>query len=416
MTLKNAHSITTLFHHKPGIYYGYIIVLICFIMLVFGWGLFYNYGIFFGSLEQTFGWSRALTSGALSLSVLVSGFSGIVAGRLSDRFGPKTVIIFCAVFLAAGYGLMATVQNAWQLYAIYGTFIAFGIGGFWSPQVSTIARWFKGRRGLMTGIVSGGIGFGTLVSPPLLTQLITAYDWRLTYIIIGSSILVIVVVAAQFIKYSPSPVGQSVVNTSERNKNPWPEVEGYSLPRAMRTWQFWMVAIIYLCFGLVQLTVMVHVVPYATGLGISAIAAAGILSVIGGVSLAARIIIGYIADHLNTKISIVICLAMMTTSSLVLLFSDSLWKLYLFAVLFGIGYGGLSCLQSLVAAELYGLAALGVLTAIFGFGFDIGGAIGPVLAGHLFDINRSYNWAFIICFIVALSALVIGIFLKPTKK
>ncbi len=384
-------------------------------MLMFGWGLFYNYGVFFGPLEQTFSWTRAVTSGALSVSVFISGFAGIIAGRLSDRFGPKAIIIYCGVFLAAGYGLMAIVQNAWQFYIIYGTLIAAGIGGFWSPQVSTVARWFKTKRGLMTGIVSGGIGFGTLLTPPLLTQLIAAYNWRLAYIMVGAVTLIVVIVVSQFIKYSPSSAERLDEDTDLSEKESSSN-EGLSLSQAIRHRQFWMVAFIYFCFGFVQLTVMVHIVPYATGTGISSLSAAGVLSAVGGVSLAARIIMGGVTDKLRAKISLIICLVLMATSILTLLFSDNLGKLYLTAIIFGFSYGGLSCLQPLLAAELYGLLALGVITAIFGFGFDLGGAVGPVVAGYIFDVNQSYWWAFLICLLLIVSALAVGLAIKVPKN
>ena len=189
---------------KPrGLYYGYVIVIVSFGLMIFGWGIFYIYGVFFNPLESEFHWTRAVTSGAFSLSVLVSGVVGIIAGRLSDRLGPKIVLMFCAVFLAAGYGLMSVVHNIWQFYLIYGLLIGGGVGGFWSPPVSTVARWFTGRRGLMTGIVSGGISFGTLLLPPLVTQLISIYNWRVTYSIIGAAVLVFVMIGAQFLKRSP---------------------------------------------------------------------------------------------------------------------------------------------------------------------------------------------------------------------
>ena len=383
---------------------------------MFGWGIFYIYGVFFRPLEADFGWTRAVTSGAFSISVLVSGLSGILAGRLSDKFGPRIVIIFCAIFLSMGYVLMSIVQNAWQFYLLYGILISAGVGGFWAPPVSTVARWFTGKRGIMTGIVSGGISFGALILPPIATQLIDRFDWRLTYVIIGIAVLAISLIGASFLRRSPQELDirneakirstSSILRTSH----------SYTLIEALKTRQFWMVCAIYACFGLVQLTIMVHIVPHAMGMNITPIKAATILSVIGGVSLAARIIIGGITDKIRVKTSVIICLSLLALALVWLQFSDNLWQLYIFGLLFGVGYGGLSCLQSLIAAELYGLMALGVITAIFSFSFDVGGAIGPYLAGYIFDVNSSYFWAFLICLMVSLAALLIGVSLKPPRK
>jgi MFS family permease len=265
----------------------------------------------------------------------------------------------------------------------------------------------------MTGIVSGGISFGTLVLPPITAQLISAYNWRTTYIVIGAAILVLVMIAAQFLKPGP-PGTESQIETPDKARSSFTqESRGFSLGEAVHTRQFWMVAGIYLCFGTTQLTIMVHIVPQATGMGNSPINAAAILSIVGGVSLASRILIGIITDRIGVKTSAVLCLSIITVSFFWLQWVDSLWKLYFFAVIFGFGYGGMSCLQSLIAAELFGLLSLGVLTAIFSFSFNIGGAAGPVLAGYVFDVSGSYRWAFLACTLVIGIALIISLSVKP---
>jgi MFS family permease len=387
-----------------------------FLLTMFGWGIFYIYGVFFRPLENEFDWTRAVTSGAFSISVLVSGLSGIVAGRLSDKLGPRVVIIFCAILLSLGYILMSVVHNAWQFYLLYGILISTGVSGFWAPPVSTVARWFSGKRGMMTGIVSGGISFGTLVLPPLATQLIETYSWRTTYVMIGVAVLIISLVGVRFLKRSPQDMGLAVEGKTQAAAVSFDKSRNFTLREALRTRQFWMVCAIYVCFGLIQLTIMVHIVPHAVGLRISPISAATILSVIGGVSLAARVIIGAITDRVKVKTSVIVCLSLLTTALFWLQFSNSLWQLYLFAILFGMGYGGLSCLQSLIAAELYGLLTLGVITALFSFSFNIGGALGPFLAGYIFDVSSSYFWAFLGCILVALTGLIISTTLKPPRK
>jgi MFS family permease len=391
-------------------------VIVCFIMMMVGWGIFYIYGVFFRPLMEEFNWTRAVTSGAFSVSIMVAGVIGIIAGRISDRVGPKKVLIVSASLLTLGYILMSLVRNTWQFYLLYGLVIASGVGGFWAPQVSTIARWFVGRRGIMTGIVSGGISFGTLVLPLIVTPLIDAYSWRTTYIIIGIGVFCIVMTAVQFIKASPQTMGLLPYGEYKTKVRNYAQVINFTFREAAATSQFWMGAVIYLFFGLAQLTIMVHMVPHAIGIGISALSAAGILSVIGGVSLAGRIIIGVLADRIKVKASAILSLGLMTISLIWLMQADSLWKLYVFGIVFGFGYGGLSCLQSLMAAELFGLVSLGLITAVFSLSFNLGGAIGPVLAGHIFDISDSYTWAFIVCLVMVIAALLICFALKPPKK
>ena len=123
-----------------------------------------------------------------------------------------------------------------------------------------------------------------------------------------------------------------------------------------------------------------------------------------------------ITDRIRAKFSAILSLSLLTVSLLGLLWANDLGRLYIFAAVFGLGYGGLSCLQALISAELFGLGALGVITAMFSLSFNIGGAAGPVLAGYVFDVSQSYRWAFLGCFVVIALALAISLFLKPPKK
>lgn len=373
-----------------------------------GWGVFYIYGVFFTPLTDDFGWSRAVTSAAYSICILISGAMGIVAGKLSDQWGPKKVIMGCTIILASGYVLMALIQNVWQLYLLYGLVIAIGLTGSWSPPLSAVAHWFVNRRGLMTGIVSGGISIGTLIMAPAATQLISAYGWRKSYVIIGIAVLVIVMISAQFFKPSSD---ENKTNSAASGK-----IEGVTLREVLHTRIFWLASIIYFCFGFTLFTIMVHIVPDATGLGISPIDAAFILSIIGITGMTGRIIVGVISDKIKVKGATIISLILLAGAFLWLQQANSLWKLDIFAVFFGFSYGGISCLQSLLAVELFGLASVGVTTAIFGFAVNIGGGIGPVLAGYIFDISGSYKWAFLICLILVAIALIISFSLRPAKK
>jgi MFS family permease len=401
---------------RSPIYYGFVIVLAGFILTMMGRGIFYIYGVFFKSLENEFDWNAAVTSGAFSISVFISGVCGILAGRMCDKYGPRVVIVFCAVLLSMGYILMSVVHNTLQFYLLYGILISAGVSGFWAPLLSTLARWFTYKRGLMTGIVTGGISFGTLFLPPLATQLIDAFDWRITYVIMGVTVLVVSIIGMIFFKRYPQNKDLEIGKKYLRESVSLDSFPVFDLQEALRTPQFWMVCAIYVFFGIIQMTVMVHIVPHAVGLQISAINAATVLSVIGIVSLVARIVIGAASDKIKVKISVIACLSVLMLSFIVLLFANDLWQLYIFGVLFGLGYGGMSCLQSLVASELYGLLSLGAIAAIFAFAQDIGGAVGPYLAGYIFDVTSSYQWAFIVCALVAFIALIICSLLTPPRN
>ena len=402
---------------KPRFFYGYVIVAVTFIIMIVLWGVFYSFGIFFESLVTEFGWTRAEISGAVSLSFLIIGFLGIVTGRLTDRFGPRVVMTICALISGTGYLLMSWIDALWQLYLIYGVIVAVGLGGGFVPMVSTVARWFVKRRGLMMGIVLSGVGIGTVVMPPLVTHLIATYGWRTTYIIIGVITLVVLVVAAQFLKRDPGQVGQLAYGENELvEKELDLQSSGFSLQKAMHTRQFWLLGAILFCFGFWQQTIMVHIVPHAIDIGISAVSAASILSVTGGISIASRVIMGSVADRTGSKRAIMIIFILMAAALFWLPVAKELWMLYLFAVVFGFSYGGESSVRPLIVAELFGLKAYGAIHGVVFIGFTIGGAIGTVVAGRIFDITDSYQLAFLALAALGVVGIILVSFLRLSSK
>jgi len=195
-----------------------------------------------------------------------------------------------------------------------------------------------------------------------------------------------------------------------------PEVSGFSFREAIQTRQFWMIFATYICFGTSQMGVMIHIVPHATDLGITPIAAANIMIVIGGFSVAGRIILGSIADRIGNKKTLIIGLSLMTLSLLLLQFANELWMLYLLAGIFGFSYGGEVALLSPIVAELFGLGALGAILGMATFAFAVGCAIGPIFAGSIFDVTGSYYSAFLVFMILIAIGVVLVSLIKPTRK
>ena len=235
---------------------------------------------------------------------------GIVMGFLTDRLGPRLVMTISCFLLGMGYLLMSQVSSIWQLYLFYGVIVGTGMGGAWVPLLSTVARWFAKRRGMMTGIVLTGTGIGTLVLSPAASWLISVYNWRVSYLILGSLVLVVGILAAQFLKRDPARMGQVPYGEKEV-REPGIEVyaSGYSLGEAVRTRQFWVFLAMELFFGLFVFSVMVHIVPHAIDLGISSTSAAAILAASGALNISGRVILGGTGDRIGNKQVFLICFA-----------------------------------------------------------------------------------------------------------
>ena len=401
---------------SPKLFYGYVVVLSAFIIKMIMWGVMYSFGVFLKPLSAEFGWTSAAISGAYSLTVVLHGLLSILAGRLTDKFGPRMVMTVSGFLFGAGFLLMSQVSALWQLYLFCGVIVGIAMSAVYVPLVSTAARWFVKRRGLMTGFVVSGVGAGTIIMPPVANWLISAFGWSTSFFFIGIVALVSIILAAQFLRRDPTQVGQLPYGGGEaRESSLQAESGGFSFGRAIRTRQFWIFYGVVLCFGFYIQSVMVHIVPHAIELGISAATAAIILSIVGGVSIAGRIMMGGAGDRMSNKPAAVIAAILISVALFWLLGAREVWMLCLFAAVFGFGYGGFGTLFSPIVADLFGLGSHGMILGAVTTGGTIGGAIGPVLSGRIFDVSGSYNQAFLICAVIAVIGLVLVSVLKPIK-
>ena len=269
---------------------------------------------------------------------------------------------------------------------------------------------------MMTGIVLAGVGVGTMVMPPAASWLIHNYGWRTSYIAVGVVALLFVVLAAQFLRRDPYQMGKLPHGKDEADNEmeaESPADSRLSLSGAIHTRQFWLLCGTFFGFFFCLQTVMVHTVIHATGLGISPSSAASILAIIGGLSIAGRIVMGSAGDRIGNKPALTISLVLMSLTLFWLTVAKEIWMLYLFAGIFGFGYGGLSALLSPLVAEVFGLRSHGAILGVATFIATIGGAIGPVAAGHIFDVGGSYQPAFLLCGTISVLAIILALLLRP---
>ncbi len=386
--------------------------------MILAQGLFIVFGIFFNPLLEEFGWTRAAISGAYSLSSILQGVLGIAMGGLVDRFGPRIVVTVCGVFLGAGYLLMSQVNTVWQIYLFYGVIIGIGMSGLWVPLLSPISRWFVARRSLMTGIVMSGMTIGGVVAPLIVSRLIVAYDWRLTFIIIGGAALFGIVLFAQFLKRDHGRLGQPPYGAGEGTRTkPSPAIFGYNFKEATQTIQFWLCLVILFCFGYGILAIAVHLVPHIAGLGISDVSAADVLAVNNGVGIIGNFFVGgIIGDRIGNRKVLLIGFALAVASLVWLLPSRELWMLHLFAIVLGIAAGSIGTSESPLVARLFGLKNHGLIYGIFVLGFSTGGALGPFVTGYIYDVTGSYHNAFLACIAFMVAGFILTMLLKPTRK
>ena len=344
------------------------------------------------------------------------GLVGIIVGRLNDRFGPRLVMTVCGLFLGLGYLLMSQVESIWHFYLFYGVVIALGMSGSDISLLSTLARWFVKKRGMMTGIIKAGAGINMLIMPLVANWLVFNYDWRTSYIVIGFVALVFSVLAAQFLRRDPGQKGLLPDGDKVEGKNLNLEATRFSLKKAIHTRQFWILSAIYFLFVLCAHTLITHIYPHVVDLGIAEATAANILATIGGASIAGRFIMGSASDRVGNKLTLIITLAMLGVALFWLLVAREAWMLYTFAALYGFAHGSLFTLISPIVAELFGLSSHGVIFGTVTFIGTVGGTIGPVMAGYIFDVTSSYQLGFIILAATSVIGIMLASLLRPIGR
>ena len=397
--------------------YAHLIAAICFSIQALGVGAFIAFGVFFNPLMEEFGWSRAAISGASSLAFFIMGLLGVIVGRLNDRFGPRQLMTVTAILLGLGCVLMACLTTLWELYLFYGIIFGMGLSSIDVIALTTIARWFSHRRGFMTGIVKVGTGAGQLVIPLVASFLILLYGWRWSFVLIGTSVALILVFMAQFLRRDPEAMRSS---RQPENIESWSTTaatdSSLSLSRALRTVQLWAICLANLCLVFCLMIIMLHIVPHARDLGLPSMQATGVLSTIGAVSMLGRFVSGLIIDRLGSKAVMQGCFVLLLIGLGWLQFAHQPWMLYLFAVVYGLAHGGIFTAISPLVAEWFGIQSHGVLFGMVVCFGTTGGSVGPLLAGHLFDLSGSYQPTFRIVTVMALIAWGMLLFLRPVEN
>jgi len=401
------------------VFYGYVVVLTSFLIMAVSSGAVFSFSVFFASLQGEFGWTRAVTSAAFSLNMVVQGVLAIAVGRLNDRFGPRIIVTVCGLLMGLGFALVSRVDTVWQLYLLYGLLIGAGVSGGPVPLMSTVARWFRSRRGMMTGIVMAGVGFGTMLVPPFADWLIRTVSWRSSFVVVGLLLIVSIPVAAQFLRRDPAQMGLQPLGSNEVIKEarmPTAATQGLPFSDAIRTRQLWLLIIALAGFGFTAHSVMVHVVVHATGLGLSATTAAGLMTAIGATGVVGRVGLGSLADRHGAKRLMSTQFVLLSLSLFWLAIASDTWGIFACALAFGFAFGGIVPLNSHIIAEMFGLRAHGAVLGATGLSIGIGSAIGPVFTGYCYDVLGSYTVPFMTCGGVSAAAALLVCLVRPLAR
>ncbi len=404
-----------------GISYGWLIVATMTLVMAMVYGANFSFGIFLKPLAGWFGWARTSTSGAYAVSLWTSGLLAVLMGALTDRYGPRIVLAIGGLFGGLGYLVLSGTSALWQLYAGFAV-IAVNTSATWTPITATVSRWFSDKRVLALGIVTGGIGLGWMVMPPLVTYLIGATDWRTTYLVLAVMTWCIVIPAAIPAKHSP---GGTDLPSAETDHEDYPtnsdgaaavRANEWSLTEAVRTPTFWLLVGLNITLAATLFMAGIHIAAYATDVGITASSAALVLTVMGGANIMSKLFVGAVATRRGSRFSLLLFLALTTIALFIFAGSTELWMFFAVAALFGFGMGGAAPPLVAMVAEYFGLRSVGVIMGVIGVGWAAGCSLGTILGDYIFDTSGSYVDAFLVAGGLAALALLFVLLLRAPRK
>lgn len=365
----------------------------------------FAFGVFFSALETELGWSRTILSACSSLAFLVMGFLAIGAGRLNDRFGPRWVLVASGFIYGCGYALLSRVNEPWHAILLFGSAIGVGMATHDIVTLSTIARWFNTKRGRMTGLVKVGTACGQIIVPIVAALLIVKHGWRQSFLLMGVTALIMLLLAAWAIGDKP-PTLTTIENDAKQD-------QGLSFTVVRRTGQFWLFCAMQFMLFSSLMTIPVHIAIHAEDLGFDPSTAAAVLSSIGAVSILGRLTLGWGIDRIGGKRGYIICFTLLLISLLLLRHVEQPQYLFGFALLYGFAHGGFFTIVSPTLAEYFGMRALGSVFGTVVFFGAFSGAAGPLIAGWIFDSTGSYDRAFIVLTTLAAIGLGMAFRLRP---
>jgi len=387
-------------------FYGYVILALCFVNMVFLRGVIGSFSVFYLALIEEFEWSYGTAASIASVNAIVYAISSPLIGWSFDRFGPRILMPVGGGLIGLGLIFSGLSHSIWQLYFSYGILAGVGQAGLgFVSQSALISHWFVRRRGTAVGIATMGMGLGALILVPLAQVLITRLGWRSAFMVIaGLGLITVVPANALFQRRSPNDVGQYPDGApnlpTEETQAPSKNLQGrrqWTMQSAFHSFPFWTITANHLALGTGVSMFYTHVVAYLVHQGFEKLASASIFGIIGLMRFGGTMMWGYASDRLGRTQAYGISTAI-NAFGLVFLLAVSPnspdWFAYAFAILFGFGHSAGNPVAATTIADIFSGNKIGTIYGFLEISFGIGMAFGAWFAGYVYDLTGSYRWAF----------------------
>jgi MFS family permease len=381
----------------------------CFLIIVVASGTRMAFGVFITPLADAMGWSHSALSFSYALSSIVSGVGVLVVGTLLHTHSVRRLLLIGSLIHGFGIYMTSTATSLTMFYFWYGLIAALGRSVFFIANVTLMTRWFATRRGLVMGLTMSGNGLGPFIFSPVVTWLIIGWNWQVAFVVIAIAMTICLMISCILIRNHPHEMGLQPYGADPEPAPPVAPVAGpkpVEVPSSvgslwgavLRHQGFWTLGLINFFCCICHSIPLVHVVGFAQNAGLSAFASAWVLAIMSLSSITGRISWGVFADRHGPRLTLMITLFLQGTLVLWLVNTQDPILFFVYALVWGFGYGGVGTQYGVVAREIYGPRLFGPGYAGQGCFAMVGMATGGFLGGYLFDISHGYAVSWLVSF------------------
>jgi MFS family permease len=391
--------------------YRWVIVAAGGLLGCVAFGAMFSLPVFLRSIAQDTGWSITGVSSAMTIAFVTMAVGSIAWGSLSDRLGPRIVVLAGSILLAAGLALASRTRSLLAFQLLFGLLIGGSTSAIFAPMMACVTGWFETRRSLAVSLVSAGMGMAPMTMSPLAAWLVTHQSWRASMLVIAALVAAVMIPVSFLVRRPPALESHSAAKAAQPDSAP-----AMSRGQALRSPQFLILMITNFFCCAAHSGPIFHTVSYAVTCGIPLMLAVSIYSVEGLAGLGGRVAFGLLGDRFGAKRVLVIGLLVQAFGTLAYLLARELATFYTVAAMFGFIYAGVMPLYSVIARENFPLPMMGMVIGGMAMAGGLGMSTGPVVGGMIYDAYDSYSWLFIACFCLGIGAFLIGMTFKPFPK
>ena len=373
-------------------------------------GAMFSLPVFLKPMSAATGWSVTGISTAMTFGFLAMALASMVWGNLSDRFGPRPVVLAGSIGLVASLALASQAGSLIEFQLVFGVLVGAATAAMFAPMMACVTGWFDTQRSLAVSLVSAGMGMAPMTMAPLAAWLVTKYDWRTSMLILAGIAAATMIPASLFLRRPPAlSEGNGAVPADEPQSD-------MTVRQAVRSPQFIVLMLANFFCCATHSGPIFHTVSYAVTCGIPMIAAVTIYSVEGLAGMFGRIGFGLMGDRFGAQRMLVIGLFAQAFGVLFYAFASQLGQFYAVAMVVGFIYAGVMPLYAVIVRENFPLKMMGTIIGGTAMAGSLGMSLGPLLGGMIYDHFNTYMWLYVGSWGMGIAATLIALTFRPFAK